>query len=105
MMLASHRPGFLGVGARVDRFAAEIDAALEPAPLCPPSRRSEIGFGHRRIGAGNSSRFALPSLKHVDGMLDPARLPPVSTIAASVAVGVGGAGLPSVKANSTKPSA
>ena len=72
----------------------------------PPNAPREIGLGHRRIGAGDQQPLA-PCRRASTSIACSIRpLPPVSTTAASVGCARRrGAGLPSVNANSTKPSA
>ena len=70
LVLREPAPGLLGVGAGVDRFAAEIDAAFEQLAAAADAPR-EVGLGHRRVGAGDQQALGLAVAQHVDRMLDP----------------------------------
>ncbi len=80
---ASQRLRFLRIGPRVDRFAAEIDAAFDAARRCRESGRKIAPWsprGRRRRPAGASP--CRPAATSSACSMRP--LPPVSTTAASV---------------------
>ena len=63
--------GFLGIGTCVDRFRAEVDAAV--GELClPPSRRTRSSLRTEGSAPAMSSRLPLPSASSSAGMLDAA---------------------------------
>ena len=104
MVLREPAPRFLGIGARVDGFAAEIDAAFEqlPAAAEPPRESALVTDGS---APATSRRFAYAVAQAPRSHARSGRGPPVRTTAASVGAASAGAGLPSVNANRTKPSA
>ena len=64
--------GLLGVGAGVDRFRAEVDAAIDQ-PALAAEAADEVGLGHRRVGARRPACACLrlaPSI--ATPLLDPA---------------------------------
>ena len=61
----------LGIGAGVDRFAAEIDAATEQSAARRPAGGRCRALVTDGSAPATSRRFALPALKHLDAMLDP----------------------------------
>ena len=71
----------------------------------PGMRRARSGLGHRRDRHRRPAAACALPWRSTSIACSIRPWPPVSTTAASVAARIAGAGLPSVKANSTKPSA
>ena len=91
-------PRFLGIGARVDRFRAEIDAAAhQPRAAAEPA--DEVGLGHRRVGAGDQQALGPCRRSSTSTPCSIRPAPPVMTTMASVLAAPPAAGLPSVTPN------
>ena len=103
MVLGEPARRFLGVGARVDGFAAEIDAAVEQLAL-PPSRRTRSFLVTDGSAPATSRRLALPCSSTSIAMFDPAASAGEDDDGFG-RCGLAGAGLPSVTAKKMKPSA
>src|SRR5215208_5050584 len=63
--------GFLGIGAGVDRFAAEIDTALDQ-PAAAADAAHNVAFRHRRVSTRDEKAFRLMVAQHFHRMLDAA---------------------------------
>src|SRR5205085_7248564 len=71
MMLGQPARRFLGVGAGVDGFGAEVDTAFEQGLAAAAEAPRHVALGHRRIGPGDQHALGLALAEHLDAMLDP----------------------------------